>query len=86
MGTFEIKVKIKLSNMYAYVNLLHYTLLTLKDDSTSGGLYLFHLFYMLSMIIISDSICTRVHLYTKVICTDGTIMNMCLCLLVVLLV
>ena len=35
------------------------------------------------MIIISDYLCTRVHLYTVVIYTDGTIMDMCPYLLLV---
>ena len=35
------------------------------------------LIYVLILIIISTYICTRVHLYTIAICTDGAIMDMC---------
>ena len=38
---------------------------------------------MLSMIIIFDYVCTRVHLDIIVICTDGAIIDMCPCLLLV---
>ena len=41
------------------------------------------LFYMLGVIVISDYICTRVHQYTIVICTDGTFIDMCLLLVLV---
>ena len=45
-------------------------------------LVVWHLFYMLS-VIISAYLCTRVHLYTVLICTDGLIMGICLCLLLI---
>ena len=38
------------------------------------------LFYVISVIMISDYIYTRVHSYTIVIYTDGMIITMCLCL------
>ena len=38
---------------------------------------------MLSVIIISGYVYTRVHLYTLVICTDGVTMDLCHCLLLV---
>ena len=40
--------------------------LTFKGDSTPNSFLPCHLFYMLSMIIVSCYICTRVHLYTIV--------------------
>ena len=52
-------------------------LLAFKDDNTTGSLYLCHLFYVLRVIMLSDYICTRVHLCT-VVCKDGTIWNMCM--------
>ena len=49
---------------------------TLKDNNTTGSLYLFHLFYVFSMIMLSDYVvCKRVHFYTFVICTDGAGLN-----------
>ena len=36
---------------------------------------------MLSVINVSGYICTRVHLYTVVICADGAFIDMCQCLL-----
>ena len=57
-------------------------LLIFKDDYTTGSLYLHPLFYVLSMII-CDFIYTEVHLHASGICTDGMIMNMCLCLILV---
>ena len=57
--------------------------LVLKDDNTTGSFLLCHLFYMFSVIMISDIRCTGVHLYTIVICTDGIIIGMCPCLLLV---
>ena len=65
--------------------ILSVTVLALKDDNTRCSLHLHHLFYMLSMIMICDNICTKVNLYTIAICTDGIIMNMCPCFLLVLI-
>ena len=53
-------------------------LITLKDDNTTGNLYLCNLFHVLS-----DYICTGVCKYTTAICIDGMIMNMCPWLLLV---
>ena len=60
-------------------------LLTLKEENNVGSLYLCHLFYVLHMIMISDHMCTRVHLYTIAICTDGTIMDISPFLLLVVI-
>ena len=51
-------------------------LLTLKEDTTTGKFYLCHLFYMLSVLIISNYICTRLHLYKITRYTDDTIVGM----------
>ena len=56
-------------------------LVILNDDNTTGNLYLCRVFYVLTVIVISDYICTRVCFYTIVICTNGAILNMCPCLL-----
>ena len=53
--------------------------------TTQIALYLCQLFYFLSMFMISDYICTRVILYIIAICTDGVIMIMCPCLLLVVI-
>ena len=42
---------------------------------------MFNLFSVLSVIAMSDYICTRVHLYTIIICTDGMTIVMCPCML-----
>ena len=56
-------------------------LLTLKEDNATGSLYVYRLLCMLNMIFMSDLICTGVHLYTIVLYTGGTVLYMCLCLL-----
>ena len=56
-------------------------LLTLKEDSTSGSFYLCNLLHVLSMIIQSGAICTSVCLCTIIICTYGTMVYMCSCIL-----
>ena len=61
----------------------HVMLPTFRYQSTTDNFWLHNLFCMLSPIIISEYICTRVHLYTFVICTDAAIIGMCLCLLMV---
>ena len=55
----------------------------MKHDNTTGSLYLWHLVYVRSLKIVFDPVRTRMHLYAIVICTDGTITNMCLCFLLV---
>ena len=50
-------------------------LLTLKDDNTAGSFCQHHVFYMLSMIIMSVSICTIVNLYTILMYTHGAIVD-----------
>ena len=46
-------------------------LLVLKEDNTTGTLYLCHLLCVIRMIIKSGALCTNVHLYTIIICTNG---------------
>ena len=58
-------------------------LLTFKDDNTISSFWLCIIFYVLSMIIVSACICTRVHLYTSTICTDSTFIIVCPCLLLI---
>ena len=60
-------------------------LLEFKDDNTTGSFLLHHLFYVLDMITVSDCECTRVQIYTINLCTDGMVMDMCLCLLLVVI-
>ena len=52
--------------------------LELKDDNTTGSLELRRLFYVLSIKPVSEYICTRVYLYTIIICRDGATIDMCL--------
>ena len=69
--------------MYIWAKNIHYPhslyvcimLLTFKDDNTTGSFWLCLLFCVLSLIIISDYLCTGMNLYTITICTDATIMN-----------
>ena len=56
---------------------------TLKDDSPIYRLYLCHLFHVLSKIMILIYKCTRVHLYTIAVCTDGIYVYVCYWLLFV---
>ena len=56
-------------------------LLVLKDDNTSGSLYLYCLLYVLSVIMKSEYICTSVYFCIITLCVDGMIMNICMCLL-----
>ena len=67
------------------INSVKYTVMILafKDANTNGSIHLCYLFYMLSMIMIFNYICTTMHLYTIVMCTDDAIMNMYLCMLLV---
>ena len=46
-------------------------LLALKEDDTTGSCYLYRLFYMVSVIIISDYMCTKVCLCITATCKDG---------------
>ena len=55
-------------------------LLTLKEDSTTGGFYLYHLLHVLGMNIKSGAICKSVHLYTIFICTYCMAVYMCPCI------
>ena len=48
----------------------------LKDDNTIGNFEQCHLLYVLSMIIKSDFLYTKVHLYRSVLCTDVAAMCM----------
>ena len=58
-------------------------LFTLKDDNITGS-FIYGIYSKLfSMIMTSDYIRTRVHLYKNVLCTDGLVMHMHLCLLLV---
>ena len=54
-------------------------------DNTTASLYLCHLFSMLSLIMLSAYLCTRMYLNTIALSTDGTIVNMCPCLLLVVI-
>ena len=45
-------------------------LLALKEDDTTVGFYLGSLLRVLNVILKSSVICTNVHLYTIIICTD----------------
>ena len=58
-------------------------LLAVKEYNTTGSFYLCHLLNVLSIIIISGTICTSAHLYTNIICTDGTAVYVCPCMLMV---
>ena len=58
-------------------------LLTLREYNTTDSFLPYHLFCVLHDNIVSDYICARVHLYTTGICADGTIKDMCVCLLLV---
>ena len=58
-------------------------LLTFKDDNMTGSFS--HLSHMFSVVIVSDYICVRVHLYTITICVDGMNMDMWLCLVLVVI-
>ena len=46
----------------------------LKDDDTTVSFLLCHLFYMPSMIYAYINICTKVHLYIIMVCTDSATM------------
>ena len=65
-----------------YVKLLafhfwHYVMSpTVVEDNTIGSFYLYHLLHLLSMIIKSGVLCTSRHLYTIIMCTDGTMVYM----------
>ena len=52
-------------------------LLTMKDESTTGSFYLCNSFHVFSVLMISNHICTRMHLHAITICTDSMIMDMC---------
>ena len=55
---------------YFQLKLKHVVILIkMKDDNTTGSFWLCHLFYMLSMIMISEHISTRMDLYAMVKCT-----------------
>ena len=76
-----------LSSSVSYVRLhsfylwQHVMLLTSKDYSPSGSLWLCCLLYVLGVIYESICICTSMCLYIIMIYTDGMIMSMCLHLL-----
>ena len=55
----------------------------MADDIKTGSLYLYQLFHVLSVIMILDYICMKVHFYTISTCTDGVFMYMCLLLVVI---
>ena len=44
---------------------------TLKEDNTNCRFYLYWLLHVISNFIKSGAVCTSVHLYTIIICTDG---------------
>ena len=83
VSSYEAYILTYLSCICTWINLCIWNmcvmLLTIKDDTTSC-FSLCHLFYMLSVIIISDYTYTRMCSYTIPICTDGAVMDMCLCL------
>ena len=63
------------------MNKIFVMLFTFKDNDITSSFYLCCLFYVLSVLIISNCICTRVQLYLIIRCTDGAIVYMCTCIL-----
>ena len=59
----------------------HVILLSLRDDNTTGSLWLYHLFYMFCVNYESSYRCTSKSLYTIMICTNGMNVDKCLCAL-----
>ena len=62
----------------------HVMLHTLQVDNTIGQYYLCCILHVLNMIIKSGAICTSVHLYTIIIGTDGVVVYMWPCMLLVI--
>ena len=62
----------------------HFMLLTLKEDYTTASFCPCCLLQGLSMIIYPGVICTSLWLNTIILCTDGVVVYMCPCILLVL--
>ena len=55
-------------------------LLMVKEAITTGSFSFVILLHIFSVFIICDHICTNVHLYRIIICTNGMVIYMCTCL------